>query len=65
METAEDRALAYARELARLRAENERLRQALRWVLDHDYGDTIVPPRDVSETLTAIAQFDGGGDVQA
>lgn len=33
----------------------ERLAEALTWVLAHDYGDSIVPPRRIADTMAAVA----------
>lgn len=47
-------------------AENAKLRQALTWVLTHDYGDSIVPSRAIADTMAAHAgPFATGGNVPA
>lgn len=42
--------------VGRLVEENERLTAALRWVLTYDYGDSIIPPQHIADTMTIVAK---------
>ena len=51
-------------ENTRLAVEIVELRQALGWVLTHDYRDTTVPPREIADTMaTAMHLYDGSESV--